>query len=357
LWIGLGVGILATILGLSGSVIVFRSGIERALNHAIESVAPEGAELPLDDLAARIRTTLPAARVEFVQLPEDSRASIRFFVHLSSKRNEDVILDPYTGAILSVGERRIGWLDWFVTLHTSLFLGRAGRIIEGVAAILLFLLCATGILVWWPGRRFWRRNLAFSTKVGPRRLAIDAHKAIGFWALFLLTLFAVTGISFTWGRQVSNFIYWVTGSARPKEVLQPDWRQTARLLPLDAYVDAAQRALPGGRPTWVEVPDEGKRPASVGVHLPGDLREEGSDNVVYLDRNTAATLRVDRFSDEPIGVRIVDSFSTLHFGEFGGLSIKILWSFFGLVPGLLFFTGFWQWWHRVGVKALRKVQT
>ncbi len=37
----------------------------------------------------------------------------------------------------------------------------------------------------------------------------------------------------------------------------------------------------------------------------------------------------------------------LHFGRFGGLSVRVLWTVLGLLPAVLFVTGFTLWWRRV----------
>ncbi len=44
---------------------------------------------------------------------------------------------------------------------------------------------------------------------------------------------------------------------------------------------------------------------------------------------------------------ILTWFGRLHFGRFGGRSMKMLWVVLGLVPPLLFVTGAWMWWKRV----------
>jgi len=41
----------------------------------------------------------------------------------------------------------------------------------------------------------------------------------------------------------------------------------------------------------------------------------------------------------------------LHYGHFGGLSIQMLWVVLGLLPALLFITGFIVWWKRVIVRG------
>jgi uncharacterized iron-regulated membrane protein len=43
----------------------------------------------------------------------------------------------------------------------------------------------------------------------------------------------------------------------------------------------------------------------------------------------------------------------LHFGNFGGTPVKILWCLLGLAPMALFGTGALMWWNRV----LRRIPT
>ena len=40
-----------------------------------------------------------------------------------------------------------------------------------------------------------------------------------------------------------------------------------------------------------------------------------------------------------------------HFGRFGGLGIRILWVILGLLPAILFMTGFTVWWKRIRINA------
>jgi hypothetical protein len=37
----------------------------------------------------------------------------------------------------------------------------------------------------------------------------------------------------------------------------------------------------------------------------------------------------------------------LHFGRFGGMSTKLIWTLFGIAPIALVITGLWMWWARV----------
>jgi uncharacterized iron-regulated membrane protein len=78
-------------------------------------------------------------------------------------------------------------------LHDDLLAGSTGRSVNGVAALLVVALTLTGIVVWWPGIKTWRRSLTVHRNVGWRRLVWDLHSTIGFWAFGFILLFGLSG--------------------------------------------------------------------------------------------------------------------------------------------------------------------
>jgi uncharacterized iron-regulated membrane protein len=78
-------------------------------------------------------------------------------------------------------------------LHDDLMAGKTGRSVNGFGAVMLLVLLMTGIVVWWPGIKNWRRSLVLRKGVGWRRFIWDMHSAIGFWMLAVLVMFAVSG--------------------------------------------------------------------------------------------------------------------------------------------------------------------
>ena len=51
------------------------------------------------------------------------------------------------------------------------------------------------------------------------------------------------------------------------------------------------------------------------------------------------------------GAGLLQVLIRLHFGHFGGLGVQVLWIVLGLIPTLLFITGFVVWWKRVIVRG------
>ncbi len=86
------------------------------------------------------------------------------------------------------------------------------------------------------------------------------------------------------------------------------------------------------------------------LRLPSDHHRIGM-NWVYVDPSTAQVLRVDRFDQQPLGVKIIRLITPLHYGTIGGLPTRILWVAAGLMPGVFFVTALVMWWNRVLSKA------
>ena len=157
-------------------------------------------------------------------------------------------------------------LEWLVDFHDNLLAGTLGRDVNGIGAILVTVMVLTGAVIWWPGRRHWRRRLLVVRPSRTRRFSWHLHSAIGVWAFVLLLGWALTGIYFAFPEPFEWFFN-----------------------------------------TFDTDPEDLQRPGE-GMLL------------LFID---------------------------LHFGRFGGLGVRTLWVILGLVPAVLFVTGFVVWWKSV----------
>ena len=194
LWSGLGVGLYLVVISVTGSVLVFRSELRQTFMPQPVFVAAEGERLDEDGMIAAAERAWPDASVSiFAERDEPTQA-----VTISANRGGDVqqmLLDPYTGADLGHA-MPAGWrlTTWLLDLHDNLLSGTTGRAVNGVGAILMTLLSVTGLIIWWPGIRNWRRSLTVDMRANWRRLNWSLHGAIGFWTVALVFMWGFTGI-------------------------------------------------------------------------------------------------------------------------------------------------------------------
>ena len=56
----------------------------------------------------------------------------------------------------------------------------------------------TGMVLWWPGIRTWKRALLLDFRRGGKRISWDLHNLTGLWTLAFTLILALTGMYFTW---------------------------------------------------------------------------------------------------------------------------------------------------------------
>jgi len=54
-------------------------------------------------------------------------------------------------------------------------------------------LAVTGLVIWWPGLKTWRRSLKLHRGVGWKRMTWHLHSMIGFWSLGFMLVFGFSG--------------------------------------------------------------------------------------------------------------------------------------------------------------------
>ena len=109
---------------------------------------------------------------------------------------------PASGTADGAGTRLV---EGLIDLHDNLLAGSTGRFVNGIGAVAIFLIALTGLVIWWPGVRSWRRSLSLRRGVGWKRFTWDLHSAMGFWSFLFVFVFAASGIYLCFPDAVSGF--------------------------------------------------------------------------------------------------------------------------------------------------------
>ena len=143
-------------------------------------------------------------------------------------------------------------------------------------------------------------------------------------------------------------IYAATFTLKPPEV-QSTVVPGKPLLGLDEIVQRSDNALPGAVNTYISLPSKSDSVFQIYKRLPGDIEDFNSS--AKLDQYSGKVLQVEDSRVAGLGDRVLNSFSPIHYGTFGGLPTRIFYVFVGLAPTILMITGFVMWWHRRKPKA------
>lgn len=345
-YIGLFVGLVLALIGLTGSLLVFHDEIEEILvKKSLGDVIPEGQPVGIDQIFSAVQTEVSRIgfKTLFLAIVPPAQIDLPYQARLyDSGGLTQMFIHPYTGKVMGTLQAHNKMMDILLHLHYQLLADEMGTQIVGIAALFLLVLSLTDIALW-PGWRNLINGFKIKWNGHPKRLNFDVHKVVGIVAAVFLSITAFTGFCWNFASVTQPMIYAVTlTSKQPKPQSKPIvWRSMTHLSTLVKNADAA---LPGGRITWINMPTGPTDSVTIYKQLPGSAGD--FDNVVYLDQFSGKVLRAKTASEMSLGDRVILSFIPLHFGTFGGLFTRILYVFVGLAPSILLITGWVMWRYR-----------
>ena len=206
LWTGIGAGVYIFLISVSGSAIVFRPELLRYFKREAPIVAHSSERMTEEALKNSAQQAFPGHQVTEFWASKNPDAAVEVWLKRGGSTRQR-LFDPYTGEDLgdavTHGERVVMGL---ISFHDNLLYGDTGRTVNGFGALSLLLLCATGVVIWWPGVKTWRRSLGLHRNLNWQRFNWHLHSAIGFWTFALVLMWAVTGASLAFPRLSASLV-------------------------------------------------------------------------------------------------------------------------------------------------------
>jgi uncharacterized iron-regulated membrane protein len=345
LWMGMACGLYLCVVCLTGAALVFRLELQRAEYPRLFTPVATGPGLEPDVILERVRTAYPSGRVAGVDAPTAGRATYLAYV-MNGPQFATVLVDPADGTILGELPDRT-WVRLLQDLHFQLLAGRTGRVVNGIGAICLCLLTLTGLLVWWPGAARWRSGFTVDVTMRWRRVVRDLHGAMGVWSAAWLMTWAVSGIAFIFPAPFRGVVQWFSPITVQRQPSIAPVSSTTAPVSWSRLLDAARRAAPGQHIARVVVPSAPTSPFVVLFSPTAPTPLGALLTPVYLDPTSGRILMQPGAATRTAGDVVMAWLGPLHFGNFAGGLVKVLWLLFGVSPPLLFGTGFVMWWFRV----------
>jgi uncharacterized iron-regulated membrane protein len=355
-YMGLIAGIFMIIVGLTGAVMVFRTEISHLANYALTHVQPQGEQVSIASMYETIKTNYSDYKIDYLE--EMPGGSYDFWLS-KDEETTSVFVNPYTGNILGTWNHDDIWLSKVVELHYSLLGGTVGTYVMGVMAVLLFLLCVTGIVLW-PGWRKLVNGFKIKWQGHPQRVNFDIHKVAGIVTAIFIGLAAFTGAwwNLDEGLHLTDALYAVTGTPTswqedPVSKVVAGQPPLAPMAVYDQMIAEAQAMLPKAKLTSFGLPTDETGTYSVWLKLPFEGNYYG-DNIIYFDQYSGKLVRADITGQKPLVRYLLDSFSAVHYGTFWGLPTRILYVLVNLALVVLVITGFALWnFKRVAAQKIK----
>jgi uncharacterized iron-regulated membrane protein len=234
------------------------------------------------------------------------------------------------------------FMQVMLRLHVDLYAGLPGKLFLGAMGLLLVAAIVSGVVLYWP----FTRRLPFGT-VRPeraRRVAwLDLHNLLGIVTVAWLTVVGLTGTINTLSEPlVAVWKAETLGRMIAGHAAGPAPERTASL---DTVVARARDAAPGMVPGFIAFPGTPfATPHHFGVFLRGTAPLTARLlQPVLLDAGTGAVAD-SRALPWYLTALLVSQ--PLHFGDYGGLPMKVIWALLDLVTIVVLGSGLYLWWAR-----------
>jgi uncharacterized iron-regulated membrane protein len=347
LWLGLSLGALFALLGLTGSILAFYPELDAALHPEIraEAGAPDW-----DRALSTLREGYPDKQGpwRFEVTGEGGAIPARYY-DPPERAGHDfrpmmVWLSPDGTRIL----RRDYWGEYAATfiydLHYRLLLGKDGGRMLGWLGFGLLALLMTGLWAWWP-RGSWAKALRFKRHAPAQRRLRDWHKLAGLSGLLLLLVLTGTGIMLELPEESDGAL---NSLGLPVEVMphvHPTDTGDGAQVSIAQAIGAGLAALPGARLAWIETPPAAGGAFKLRVEVEDDPSPRFPHSFVWIGSRDGKVLALHDARAVSSGSSINSWVHPLHDGSALGLAGRILVAIGGLIPLLLFATG-WARWRR-----------
>jgi uncharacterized iron-regulated membrane protein len=361
-WTSLVCTVVLLVLCVTGAPLVFRDELNDLLDDALPYASvPDGTpKVSLDRLVEVSRGLYPGEAILSVFSDPHEPKIVVFMAQsweqfrANRRAVHSIRFDAHTGQILKqtkafTVEGRT-FVDLVLQIHKDLFAGLPGELFLAGMALLFVTAIVSGVVVYGP----FMRKLDFGTvRAGrSRRLKwLDLHNMIGVVTLAWALVVGATGVI----NELSTPLFALWQQTDVKAMLDTMRRQPATAASAtsspQAALDTVRAALPDmvatsvvfpgspfGSPYHYVVWTKGKEPLTSRLFNP-----------TLVDAQSGAFVTVVTM---PWYLRALEVSRPLHFGDYGGLPLKIIWLLLDLATILVLGSGLYLWLSRGASSAV-----
>jgi uncharacterized iron-regulated membrane protein len=368
LYLGLIVGAVLAVVGLTGSVAVFFVELQEVLNPemAIVATPPDHRQKlhSLDDIVAAAESAKPQGsrfvKVFYPRKPDIAYKFVYFVREESQANNGDgyyIFVDPYTAKVNGIqlyypkdrywGRPLVGFI---MQLHWCLLLGKSGAIINGILATLSIISVLSGLIVWWPLTGKFKQALTFKRNASAVRFNFDLHKTVGLYSAIVLLPVLFSGIYFNLPDQVNVMVKLFSSTNRPNAFstipaeihsrVPQVGQQPISVLEVEAIV---QERYPAGRLWMLNTPKDRDDVYTVMKNDVTEISRFTGYRDFAVDQYSGDILKIYDRGTGSVGDVFLDWQWPLHSGKAFGWTGRMLVFLSGLACPVLYMTGVIRW--------------
>lgn len=351
-WLALPIWFFVLIVCITGTLAVVSHEIIWLAQPEVRASKPsdDAVRLNYDEVLSKITQARPDINVRSISRPNEDHFALVVRVVQADASNTSLYVNPYSGEIQGSSARfdfqqfTRALHGWWLVPFTNGF--SWGWYLVSLLGLPMLASLITGLVVYkrfWKG--FFKPTLRFH--LGPRIFWGDFHRLSGIWSIWFIAVISITG---TWfliqallsDNHISISTEGVPVSISREQVPLIQTGQNPPSLNIEASIQAVTERVDGFQASFISLPGNAFSPLRVGGRGWYPLMFQSANMNHYNNEIISTRLLSDRSALE----FVTESMRPLHTGDFGGLWIKLIWFFFGLILSMMVLSGLLIWTKR-----------
>ncbi len=345
-WSSLVCTVFMLLLCLTGLPLIFGHEIGHLLGDEVEppTMAADTPLASMDAVIASAKARYPNDVVQYVFKEPDK--STFWFVSLGKtpldQDNKFLMIDSRTAKILDEPKFDEGFMHMMLRLHVDLFAGLPGMLFLGLMGFLMVIAVVSGVVLYAP----FMRRIAFG-EIRKNRATklkrLDTHNFLGVVTLVWAFVVGLTGVVNAWSELVVN--YWQADQMAEMVAPYKDLPPPTLFASIQAGIDVAKQLEPDLNLAFIA--------------FPGTAFSSQHHYGIFMNGNSPLTARlykpvlIDAQTAELTDSREIPWYMTaflisqpLHFGDYGGMTLKVIWAILDILTIIVLWTGLMLWWKK-----------
>jgi uncharacterized iron-regulated membrane protein len=345
------------LLCITGLPLIYHHEIVHALGNEVEAPAMP-ANTPranVDDVIATALAAYPGKVMMYLSQDKEEPHVWALTVGDSptSSDYKPLLADARTAQMLPEPPLEGGkFMSLMFHLHVDLYAGIYGKLFLGLMGLLLLVALVSGVVLYAP----FTRKLAFGTVRHERSRRVrwlDLHNVLGIVTLVWALVVGATGMINTW----ADLLLKVWQNTELAEMTKPyaGLPPVTKLASMHSAIATAKRAAPGMDVGFVAFPGTAfATPHHYGMFMYGDSPLTSRlPKPILVDAQTGA---VTSSADLPWYLAALLVSQPLHFGDYGGQALKLLWALLDIATIVVLITGLYLWIKRGKAQAAKPAE-
>lgn len=341
-WTSLISTVFLLLLCLTGLPLIFHHEIDELLGYAPQPEAHASAARATPQQVAEAALAADRGRVlQYIAWDKDEPGIVTAFTNAATDgapENATVrAFDAVSARLL--GPVGVGPMLIVLKLHTDMFAGQPGKLFLGAMGLLFAVAVISGVVLYWP----FTRRLRFATirdRASRRVRWLDWHNLIGVVTVAWALVVGLTGVVNTWAELMLN--QWKATELASMVAPYAGKPAPSHLASLDGVIARARQAAPGMEVAFIAFPGT---PFTSSHHFAAFMRGDTALTArllkpVLLDGETG---EVADSRALPVYLQALLISQPLHFGDYGGMPLKLIWAALDLLTIMVIGSGLYLW--------------